>query len=398
MSAEFATDEEELIGHRRRLSALAVPATPVAKAMSMLHRWHLPLGAAVLALCLAGLLTGRMIGQTWLHAMKEMPEHPIPSVSSEKDEVPSPVSSAQQSVVHEGHGMREGLETAPLHPVRSDKTAPSSLAWFRYVRDSDGTLALRHKYGEYITVLENKKMVARSAARGGSQSFVRIDNHDGTISLMARGGTYVTSLNSGTMVADGPFVQSWQKFTEINGADGIALKSSQGNFMEILWDINELAYGMPSVTPEEEADQHEASSNHSDFRVAINATGENITDAEKFTLMNDNLDRTVSLKTTYGTYLTAPKLLDGFVTAANDHIAGREAFEMAYTPTGAVSFRTFDGRWCSALAHGTITATAEKVGEWESFERVDNNDGTISLKSWSGKYVSAIKKAKQVTA
>jgi len=199
------------------------------------------------------------------------------------------------------------------------------------------------------------------------------------------------------MVADGPFVQSWQKFTEIDGPDGTALKSSQGNFVEIQWDINELAYGMPSVR-QQEADQHEVPSKDLEFIVAINATGENITDAEKFTLLYDNLDRTVSLKTTYGTYLTAPKLLDGFVAATNDHIAGREAFEMAYTPTGAVAFRSFDGRWLSALAHGSISASAEKVGEWESFERVDNSDGTISLKSWRGTYVSAIKNSNRVDA
>jgi len=309
--------------------------------------------------------------------------------------VPSHVTRSKGVIGHGGHGMQESLETAPIHPVRSDKSAPSSLAWFQYIKDTDGTLALKSKFGEYITVLENKKMVARSAARGGSQSFIRVDNNDGTISLMARGGTYVTSLNSGTMLADGPFVQDWQKFTEINGPDGTALKSSQGKFVAILWDINELAYGMPSIGKQEAADQHEASSKDLDFIVSINATGENITDAEKLELMNDNLDRTVSLKTTYGTYLTAPKLLDGFVTATNDHIAGREAFEMAYTPDGAVSFRTFDGRWCSALAHGSITATAEKVGQWESFQRIDNSDGTISLKSWHGKYISAIKKAKR---
>jgi len=348
-------------------------------------------GASVFAVSLIGLLGTRMFSERWLHDMRKMPDDPAPSVNSEKDEMPPHVA-----IAHDGHAMEESLETAPIHPVRSEKSAPSSLAWFRYIKDSDGTLALKHKYGEYITVLENKKMVARSAVRGGAQSFVRVDNHDGTISLMARGGTYVTSLTSGTMVADGPFVQDWQKFTEVNGPDGIALKSSQGKFVEILWDINELAYGMPSIGRNEAADQHGVSSKDLPFIVKINATGENITDAEKFTLMNDNLDRTVSLKSTYGTYLTAPKMLDDFVTATNDHVGGREAFEMAYTPAGAVSFRTFDGRWCSALAHGTITATAEKVGEWESFERIDNSDGTISLKSCHGKYVSAIKKVKHV--
>jgi len=387
MLPELATEESELIV-TRRLPASHVPA---ATTVTLPCR-HLVRGASVFAVCLIGLLAAGMLSQNWLHDMRKMPDNPGPSASSEKkDEMPSLVA-----VGDEGHSMRESLVTAPIHPVRSDKSAPSSLAWFQYIEDSDGTMALKHKYGEYITVLENKKMVARSAVRGGAQSFVRVDNHDGTISLMARGGTYVTSLTSGTMVADGPFVQDWQKFTEVNGPDGIALKSSQGKFVEILWDINELAYGMPSIGRNEAADQHGVSSKDLPFIVKINATGENITDAEKFTLMNDNLDRTVSLKSTYGTYLTAPKMLDDFVTATNDHVGGREAFEMAYTPAGAVSFRTFDGRWCSALAHGTITATAEKVGEWESFERIDNSDGTISLKSCHGKYVSAIKKVKHV--
>jgi len=336
--------------------------------------------------------------------MRKMPDNPLSSISSEKVEVPSHVTRSKGTIVLDGHGIKSRM--APSHHVRADKSVPSSFAWFRYIKDSDGTLMLKQNYGEYITVLENKQMVARFAARGGAQYFVRVDNGDGTISLMARGGTYVTSLNSGTMVADGPFVQSWQKFTEINGPEGIALKSFQGNFVEILWGIDD----MPSIGQQsmaavataaaaaEAADQPEASSKDLEFIVAINATGENITDAEKFTLLNDNLDRTVSLKTTYGTYLTAPKLLDDFVTATNDHIAGREAFQMAYTPAGAVSFRTFDGRWCSALAHGSISASAEKVGEWESFERVDNSDGTISLKSWRGRYVSAIKKAKRADA
>jgi hypothetical protein len=396
MSVDYATDEEELMGsmmgERRQLAS----APPAGKFVMAPRRWHLVRGITVFAVCLTVLLSVRVIGQRWWqYDMKKMPDNPRPPVSSEKDEVPSPVTRSKGVTGHGGHGMQESLVTAPIHPVRSDKSAPSSLAWFQYIKDTDGTLALKSKFGEYITVLENKKMVARSAARGGSQSFLRIDNNDGTISLMARGGTYVTSLNSGTMLADGPFVQDWQKFTEINGPDGIALKSSQGKFVEILWDINELAYGMPSIGKREAADQHEASSKDLDFIVSINATGENITDAEKWELMNDNLDRTVSLKSTYGTYLTGPKLLDGFVTATNDHIAGREAFEMAYTPDGAVSFRTFDGRWCSALAHGSITATAEKVGQWESFQRIDNSDGTISLKSWHGKYISAIKKAKR---
>jgi len=391
MSAEFATDETELLVSRR-LIASHVPATRTVMAS---RRWHLARGASFFAMCLIGWLAARMFGQRWMHDMRKMPDNPLSSISSEKVEVPSHVTRSKGTIVLDGHGIKSRM--APSHHVRADKSVPSSFAWFRYIKDSDGTLALRHKYGEYITVLENKQMVARRAARGGAQYFVRVDNHDGTISLLARGGTYVTSLNSGTMVADGPFVQSWQKFTEIDGPDGTALKSSQGNFVEIQWDINELAYGMPSVR-QQEADQHEVPSKDLEFIVAINATGENITDAEKFTLLYDNLDRTVSLKTTYGTYLTAPKLLDGFVAATNDHIAGREAFEMAYTPTGAVAFRSFDGRWLSALAHGSISASAEKVGEWESFERVDNSDGTISLKSWRGTYVSAIKNSNRVDA
>jgi len=373
------------MGNEGLVASSARPLMPAAKAAAALRRWRFTRAAAVVALCLLGLLAAGTLGHRWLHGVRKVPGSSRPAVNSEKDEMPS-------------SGIQEGVEAAHIHPVRSDKSAPSALAWFHYIKDSDGTLTLHHKIGEYITVLENKKMVARTATRGGSQSFVRIDNHDGTISLMARGGTYVTSLKSGTMVADGPFVQSWQKFTEINGPDGIAFKSSQGNFVEIQLDSSELEYGLPGTGQPEDAAQFEASSNDVDYIVAINATGENITDAEKFTLLKDNLDRTVSLKTTYGTYLTAPELLDGFVTAANDHIAGREAFEMAYTPAGLVSFRTFDGRWCSCLAHGSITASAEKVGEWESFERIDNSDGTISLKSWHGKYVSAIKKAKQAEA
>merc|ERR1712079_974825 len=113
--------------------------------------------------------------------MKKMPHNHRPPISSEKDEVLSHASTSKGVIGHDGQGMpqvRDTLETAPIHPVRSDKSEASSLAWFQYIEDSDGTLVLKSKFGEYITVLENKKMVARSAARGGSQSFLRIDNND----------------------------------------------------------------------------------------------------------------------------------------------------------------------------------------------------------------------------
>lgn len=290
------------------------------------------------------------------------------------------------------------LENAPVHNVRADRNITSDFTWFTEIKDTDGTVCYRHKYGEYLTVLENKKMVARSAAQGGAQFFLKTTNGDGTISLMARGGTYVTSLKSGTMVADGPFVQDWQKFRVERAPDGtVALRTSENKYVEIRWDVNELAYGMANISLQKEnedsAEEHRnvSVSGQQAFRIFVNATGEAITDSEKFTLMNDNLDRTVSLKTCYGTYLTAPGYPERFVTAENDHIAGREAFAMAYTPTGEVSLRAFDGHWCSVLAHGSITADAPKVGSWETFKRVDNDDGTLSLRSFHGKFISVIK-------
>jgi len=110
--------------------------------------------------------------------------------------------------------------------------------------------------------------------------------------------------------------------------------------------------------------------------------------SEKFSLVYNMADETVSFKTKYGTFLTSPQTLEGLVSGDSAEAGGRVAFTLTNN-NGKVCLHTFDGRYITALKNGLLVGDARQPNVWESFDMVSHGDGTVSLKSCHGKYVTA---------
>jgi len=278
-------------------------------------------------------------------------------------------------------------DSHPIDPfegesLKAEFEETSANTFFEEIQMGDGTVSYRHRTGLFVTAKKGEKVVSSRSVPGSTQFFAKTTYEDGTIALMVHGGTWLTSLPSGTIVADGHNVNAWQIFKEKKGDNGtVALRSSHGKYLGVKTVGTEFAADRSMLTKD---DGGEAVS------VITTAEADSVGKREKFTIVNNTIDKTVSFKTPYNTFLSSPPKLDGLVSGDSTVACGREAFTLIHKH-GKVYLHTFDGRYVTALRHGFLVGDAVQPGMWESFDMTSNDDGTVALKSCHGKYVTTTK-------
>jgi hypothetical protein len=296
------------------------------------------------------------------------------------------------SLVSEAEDLtQEKALTAPFNGqlLKAEFDKPSAHTSFEEIQMEDGTVSYRHGNGLFVTAKNGERTVSSPQVRGSTQFFGKTNNGDGTISLMVHGGTWLTALPSGIIVADAANIQSWQSFIQEKGENGtVTLRSAHGKYL-----------GLQTLGGQFDTSDRSMLAKDSEFgspttagsvSVITTAEADSIGPREKFTLVYNTADETVSFKTKFGTFLTSPSTLDGLVSGDSTAACGREAFKLT-NKNGKVYLHTFDGRYITALKHGFLVGDAIYPNVWESFDMVSHGDGTFSLKSCHGKYVTATK-------
>jgi len=262
---------------------------------------------------------------------------------------------------------------------------------FEEFQMEDGTVSYRHRNGLFITAKNGERVVSSPPVGGSAQFFGKKTNEDGTISLMVHGGSWLTALPSGVVVADAPNIQAWQTFTQKNGENGtIMLRSTHGKYLGVQSVGEEFAVADRSLLMKDAGLGHQITAAEA-ISVITTAEADSIGSREKFTIVYNTADGTVSFKTKYGTFLTSPTRLDGLVSGDSTTACGREAFSLIKRDGGKVSLQTFDGRYITALTHGFLVGDSKQLGDWESFVMENHGDGTVSFKSYHGRYITASK-------
>jgi len=266
----------------------------------------------------------------------------------------------------------------------------SSNTFFEEIQMDDGTVSYQHRNGLFITAKKGERAVSSPSVPGSTQFFGKSINEGGTISLMVHGGSWLTALPSGIIVANAPNIQSWQTFTQKNGENGtIALRSTHGKYLGVQTPDVELAVTDRSMLTKDDGLGGQPAAAEA-VSVITTAEANSIGPREKFTVVHNTADNTVSLKTKYGTFLTSPRSLDGLVSGDSTMACGREAFSLV-KKNGKVHLRTFDGRYITALKHGFLVGDAKQPGTWESFDMENHSNGTVSFRSCHGRYITASK-------
>jgi len=281
----------------------------------------------------------------------------------------------------------------------SDET--SATTFFTEILMHDGTVSYRHKNGLLVTAKKGNYVKSSPPVPGAAQFFGKRTNEDGTISLMVHGGSWLTALPSGEIVADGVKITAWQKFTPKQGDNGaMALRTVHGKYIGVNQTLSrEFAVGNKlmkdsrfgfQATParalmKDSGIGFQATPTRA-VSIIIMAQASSIGSREKFTMIKNMADDTVSFKTKYGTFLTSP--MDGLVSGDSTIPCGREAFTLILKHS-MVSLRTFDGWYITAHRRGFLVGDAEQPGLHESFNMQSNDDGTVSFKSYHGKYFRA---------
>jgi len=202
---------------------------------------------------------------------------------------------------------------------------------------------------------------------------------------MVHGGKWLTALPSGEIIADGTKITSWQTFTSTRGENGtIALRTAHGKYIGLNQTISEEFAADGRMLTKDGFGSQAAQT----FNVVIMAQASSISSREKFTMIKNTADATVSFKTNFDTFVTSP--MDGLVSGDSAMVCGREAFTLILKH-GRVYLRTFDGWYITAHRRGFLVGDAVQPGLQESFDMEFNDDGTVSLKSYHGKYFSATK-------
>jgi ribosomal protein L27 len=290
------------------------------------------------------------------------------------------VSKLGTSLVNEAEDLtKEKALRVPFNGqlLKAEFDEPSAHTLFMEIQMEDGTVSYRHGNGLFVTAKKGERTVSSPQVPGSTQFFGKKTNEDGTVSLMVHGGTWLTALPSGIIVADAANIQSWQSFTQEKGENGtVTLRSAHGKY------LGSQTLGGQFVAAER-------SMLAKDFgRIITTAEADSIGPSEKFTLVYNMADETVSFKTKYGTFLRSPQTLEGLVSADSAEAGGRVAFILTNN-NGKVCLHTFDGRYITALKNGFLIGDARQPNVWESFDMVSHGDGTVSLKSCHGKYVTA---------
>jgi hypothetical protein len=300
-------------------------------------------------------------------------------------------SNLGTSLLSEAEDLRkEQALRAPFNGqlLKAEFDEPSAHTSFEEIQMKDGTVSYRHVNGLFVTAKNGERAVSSPQVRGSTQFFGKKTNVDGTVSLMVHGGTWFTALPSGIIVADAANIKSWQTFTQEKGENGtVTLRSAHGKYLglqtlggqfvaaERSMLANDGGFGRPTTVA-------------GPVNVITTAEANVIGPREKFTLLYNSADETVSFMTKYGTFLTSPATLDGMVSGDSTKACGRVTFTLT-NKNGKVYLRTFDGRYITALKHGFLVGDARRPNLWESFDMDSHGGGTVSLKSFHGKYVTA---------
>jgi len=265
---------------------------------------------------------------------------------------------------------------------------PSANTFFEEIQMEDGTVSYRHKNGLLVTAKKGQYVVSSPSVPGSSQFFGKTTFEDGTIALMVHGGRWLTAMPSGEIVANGPDITAWQTFTPKKGDNGtVALQTIHGKYIGLDQMHNEGFAAQRNLLMKEDGCSRRAAAAETASVITL-AQSSSIGSGEKFTMIKNSADDTVSFKTQYGTFLTSP--MNGLVSGGSTGACGREAFTLVLR-YGKVYLRTFDGWYITAHKRGFLVGDSIHPGQWESFDMESNDDGTVALKSFHGKYITASK-------
>jgi len=266
----------------------------------------------------------------------------------------------------------------------------SANTFFQELQMDDGTVSYRHRSGLLITAKAGQQAMSSPSVSGSTQFFGKTTNEDGTTALMVHGGNWLTALPSGIIVANGTSITAWQSFTLQRGENGtVALRSIHGKYVGLNQTAgDEFAVDRSMLMRDEGFGRRGMGAGA--FSIITAAEADNIGSREKFTIVNNEADETVNLKTRYDTFLTSPSNLSGLVSGDSTMACGREAFALVHRH-GKVYLHTFDGRYITAQRHGFLAADSTRPGIQEAFDMEFNDDGTVALKSFHGRYITATK-------
>jgi len=265
---------------------------------------------------------------------------------------------------------------------------PSANTFFEEIQMEDGTVSYRHKNGLLVTAKKGQYVVSSPSVPGSSQFFGKTTFEDGTIALMVHGGRWLTAMPSGKIFAGGTNIAAWQTFTPKKGENGtVALRSTHGKYIGLDQTLSKGFAAGRNLLLKEDGFSRQATAAET-ISVITTVKASSIGSGEKFTMIRNPADDTVSFQTQYGTFLTSP--MNGLVSGGSTRACGREAFTLM-PKHGKVYLRTFDGWYITAHRRGFLVGDATQPGLWESFDMESNDDGTVALKSSHGKYITVAK-------
>ncbi|CAK0865976.1 unnamed protein product [Prorocentrum cordatum] len=224
-----------------------------------------------------------------------------------------------------------------------------------------------------------------------------------SVALLSHHGTYVTAQRDGSVTVDGDSVGDWESFEEVWTDDThVSFRTFHGGFITAAMD-GTVSVGEPSASPEQTRlhEEHEGFFEHLlEEIVDVVANSEEAS----FEVVVDPENDTVSLKTSWGNFLTSVRVgtADGVVIRGDRDTIGSWATFLLRAKNQETSWLDNEvtlqsypdlGTYVGVNAGGKVVVSAQgaNLTACEAFRLVDGGGGTVALKTCMGTFLSAMK-------